>query len=67
MAISATEIFRRYPWCFDPAMARRLEGDEDPFQLPGLHYTREAAASMAINRVIGGAVTSAAINYWAAQ
>ncbi len=43
MAISATEIFRRHPECFDQeAMALFREG-RDPFGLPGLHFTRESA------------------------
>jgi hypothetical protein len=28
---------------------------QDPFQLPGLHFTRETAESMALNQISGGA------------
>jgi len=56
MAISATEIFERHPECYDPAMAKRFAGGRDPFKLPGLHFTRDTAESMAINRFSGGAV-----------
>ena len=31
----------------------------DPFDLPGLHFTRESADSMALNRVTGGAIIMA--------
>lgn len=59
MAISATEIFKRHPECYD-AEARELFRDRrDPFQLPGLRFTRQAAESMAINRIAGGAIIMA--------
>ncbi len=56
MAISATEIFRRYPECYDAPTLRLLREGADPFDLPGLHFTRDAADSMALNRIVGGAV-----------
>lgn len=56
MAISATEIFRRHPECFDPeAYAKYLQG-RDPFMLPGLHFTRESAESIELNLLSSGAV-----------
>ena len=55
MAISATEIFRRHPECFDEAMREEL-GHGDPFSMPGLHFTRETSESMGINAIEGGAV-----------
>jgi metallo-beta-lactamase family protein len=59
MAISATEIFSRHPECFD-VEALELAGDgKDPFDLPGLHFTRETADSIAINNIDGGAVIMA--------
>ncbi len=58
MAISATEIFLRYPRCLRPDFAARLHGS-DPLRLPGLRLTREAAESMAINTIRGGAVIMA--------
>ncbi len=58
MAISATEIFLRYPACLRPEFARRLHGS-DPLSLPGLRMTRDTAESMAINSVRGGAVIMA--------
>ena len=55
MAISATEIFRRHPECFDLGFLEELEHG-DPFDMPGLHFTRETGESMAINSIEGGAV-----------
>ncbi len=56
MAISATEIFRHHPECYDNATLHISKGGKDPFKLPGLHFTRETADSMAINNIDGGAV-----------
>ncbi len=59
MAISATEIFARHPECYDKAMHEVLQRGKDPFKLPGLHFTRQTADSMAINAIDGGAVIMA--------
>lgn len=59
MAISATEIFRRHPEAYGDATAALFRSGTDPFGLPGLHFTRETAASMALNRIGGGAVIMA--------
>jgi metallo-beta-lactamase family protein len=58
MAISATEIFRRHPECFDEDFNGELRHG-DPFAMPSLHFTRETAESMAINQVEGGAIVMA--------
>ncbi len=55
MAISATEIFRRHPECFDEGFREELRHG-DPFSMPGLHFTRETAESMAINNIDSGAI-----------
>jgi len=55
MAISATEIMLRHPDCFDEE-ARRTFDRGDPFAPPGLRFSRETADSMALNKIIGGAV-----------
>jgi metallo-beta-lactamase family protein len=55
MAISATDIFRRHPECFGESFIKELRSG-DPFAMPGLHFTRESAESMAINTIEGGAV-----------
>ena len=59
MAISATEIFRRHPECYDAEASALFESDRDPFALPALRFTRETADSMALNRLVGGAVIMA--------
>jgi len=59
MAISATDIFRRHPECLEPEAARLFGEGHDPFGLPGLHFTRERAESMAVNNVRGGAIIMA--------
>jgi len=59
MAISATEIFRRHPECFEPATAKSFQEEHDPLFLPGLHFTRQTAESVAINSVHGGAIIMA--------
>ena len=59
MAISATRIFERHPECFDTEALDLSNNGKDPFKLPGLHFTRETADSMAINRIEGGAVIMA--------
>lgn len=56
MAISATEIFERHPECYQPEVAELFRDGRDPFRLPGVHFTRETAESMALNRIGGGAV-----------
>jgi metallo-beta-lactamase family protein len=59
MAISATEIMRRHPECFDAETAGLLAATDDPFSLPGLRFTRETTASMALARIRSGAVIMA--------
>ena len=59
MAISATEIFRRHPECYDEHTASLFARGHDPFRFSGLHFTRETAESMAINQISGGAVIMA--------
>ncbi len=56
MAISATEIFVRHPECFGPELAAVFQRGEDPFQVPGLHFVRDASESMTINKIVGGAI-----------
>ncbi len=59
MAISATEVFARYPDALRPTFAEGLRRGEHPFDLPGLRLTRETAESMATNTIRGGAVIMA--------
>jgi metallo-beta-lactamase family protein len=55
MAISATDIFRRHPECFDEAFHRELRRG-DPFAMSNLHFCRDTADSMAINHIQSGAI-----------
>jgi metallo-beta-lactamase family protein len=59
MAVSATEIFERHPECYDAKTAAMFRNGDDPFRLPGLHFVRETAASIALNGIRGGAVIMA--------
>ncbi len=59
MAISATDIFRHHPECYDDEARALFARGTDPFSLPGLRFTRETAESIAINNLGGGAVIMA--------
>ena len=59
MAVSATEIFKRHPECYDPKTAEMFKDGHDPFQVPGLHLVRDTAGSIAINSIRQGAVIMA--------
>jgi len=59
MAISATEIFARHPASLRPEAARLFREGRDPLTLPGLHFTREKAESVALNNIRSGAVIMA--------
>ncbi|HTQ76986.1 MAG TPA: MBL fold metallo-hydrolase [Burkholderiales bacterium] len=59
MAISATEIFGRHPAFYGARTRELFREGRDPFRLPGLHFTRETADSMSINRIVAGAVIMA--------
>jgi metallo-beta-lactamase family protein len=56
MAVSAVEIYRRFPDYFDEAARALVADGSDPFGMPGLRLTREHEASVALNRIEGGAV-----------
>ncbi len=59
MAVSATEIFEHHPEGYTAEIGHLFARGQDPFRLPGLHMVRETAESMAINRIVGGAVIMA--------
>jgi len=59
MAISATRIFEHHPECYSEEIGHALREGHDPFALPNLHFTRATEASMALNRLAGGAVIMA--------
>lgn len=56
MAISATEIYRNHPECYDQEAAALLASGVDPFAVPGLRFTRTTADSRSINDIPQGAV-----------
>jgi len=59
MAISATEIFQRYPDMFAPDVTAMFHDNQDPFHLKNLHFVRDTAESMALNRITEGAIIMA--------
>ncbi len=56
MAVSATEVYRAHPECYDEDAAKLLAGGQDLFGFPGLHLVRATSESIAINAISGGAV-----------
>jgi metallo-beta-lactamase family protein len=60
MAISATEIFARYPEDLAPAVAELFRDGRDPLALPGLHFSRERMDSVALNNVRGAIIMAGA-------
>lgn len=56
MAISATEIFKRYPDNFTPEIATMFSKGFDPFHFNNLHFVHETADSIALNRISEGAI-----------
>ena len=59
MAISATEIFAHHLDDLKPEAARLFREGRDPFALPGLHFTRDRAESVALNAIRSGAIVMA--------
>ncbi len=59
MAISATNIYRHNSGGLSDAAAAEFAAGDDPFDLQGLHMTKETADSMRINTIKGGAVIMA--------
>src|SRR5262249_23161145 len=59
MAISATEVFARHPECLLPEAAGQFRQGRNPLTMPGLHFTRERAESVALNNIRSGAIIMA--------
>ena len=59
MAVSATEVYRAHPECYDAEAAALFASGRDLFGFAGLRLVRATSDSMAINRVSGGAVIMA--------
>lgn len=49
MAVSATEVFKRNPQCFDDEILDLMKRSGSPFEFPGLHMIRAAEESKALN------------------
>ena len=56
LAIRATEVFRRNRELFDEDAQKMLHQGDDPFELPNLRYTLDAAESQSINDYKGPAI-----------
>lgn len=59
MAISATEIMQRHLEGMRPEISKLIREGHDPFNFPGLHFTRESAESVALNKINTGAIIMA--------
>lgn len=51
LAISATEVFRRNPDCYDDEARSYIENGDNPLDFPGLRFTRTADESRALNDI----------------
>ena len=51
MSISAIEVYRRHPECFDAETMAMLKRNDSPLEFPGIQYVRSRADSKAINAV----------------
>ncbi len=51
MAISAIDIYRHHPECYDSETCELLKHGDDPLEFPGTVYTRSRENSKAINKV----------------
>lgn len=56
LAITATEIFRRFPEYLSHEAQEYFENGKDPFKLPGLRLTRDTMQSREINAIQSGAI-----------
>ena len=59
MAVSATEVYRAHPECYDADAAALIAGGHDLFRFQGLRLVRATSDSVALNRISGGAVIMA--------
>jgi metallo-beta-lactamase family protein len=53
LAVSATEIFRNHPECFDAEMNELLRRNDDPLGFSRVRYVREVSESKKLNRMKG--------------
>lgn len=60
LSMAATEIFTAYTSCFNDRVAAIAEAGENPFEFPGLHWTRCVEDSIKIKSIAGPAIIIAA-------
>lgn len=60
LAVSATEIFRLHPECFNEGIYEALFANNNPFGFDGLHLVRQAKDSMKLNGLLGPLIIIAA-------
>lgn len=60
LAISATEVFRNNPDCFDEEARAYIESGDNPLDFPGLEFTRTADESKMLNEIQGSKIIIAA-------
>ena len=60
LAVSATEVFRLHPECFNKEVYEALYSNANPFGFEGLHLVRQAKDSMKLNDVDGPVIIIAA-------
>ncbi|MFH1689817.1 MAG: MBL fold metallo-hydrolase [Candidatus Eisenbacteria bacterium] len=53
LAVSATEIFRKHPECFDDEMNALLRRDDDPLGFARVRYVKKADESKKLNKMSG--------------
>lgn len=56
MAVRVTEVFKRHPELFDKEANEMLHNGQHPFDFPGLHMSRTADESKAINELKKSAI-----------
>ncbi len=56
LAISATEVFRKNPGCFDDETKKILMSGDSPLDFPNLFFTRSTEESKKLNREARGAI-----------
>jgi metallo-beta-lactamase family protein len=59
MAVDASEVFRKFPDCFDQETWQRMAAGESPLHFPGLRLARSVEESKAVNAHRGPAVIMA--------
>ncbi len=56
MGIKVTDVMRRHPECFDAETLKIFQEKDDPFDFPGLQFTKTAEESRQVNHIRSGAI-----------